>query len=1069
MTVASLGFQIDSGPLAATSSELDKLTSSAARAEQAATKVSGAGTRMSRGFADLNPALDKIMGSLGRLEGITTRIDARLGAMAQAATRTAKANQVLDQSAIEASAAYKQLEASLNAVHAAQRKSDGAMASSLAMIEKQKDAIARLNAELQKLRTAPSPFPGSASGRPSAANNNGFASANVAAQFQDIAVTSAMGMNPLQIALQQGTQLSSVLSTMGSGRQVVGGLAAAFTSLVSPISLVTIGLTAAAAAAIQYFSTASADAKTVEDLLDKQAAAIARVRDLWGDATEEKNKYGRDSLSSVSFGLDTSIADLVKRLRDSNKPTTFGPGAIGEAITSAVGNNLGAAGMTARQFRETDLFKTLQIDLQALQKNTMEGGRGVLDLVENIERLGQVAPNSGLKQMAREAIEALEPFRALAIALRDAEAERRRLFNDLGPNRMLLSQGTTNRADSGNLALYESQQRIAAERNRQAFDARIYGIGARSPQERAEAARHSEAARYDNSETPAQRRVRIEQAGALALAQAERQLADAQRDRAMDLDKILQDQQTEIQLIGRTGGAAAALRKEYELTAALRLEAARQGIEVDQKELDLIHERTQALGQLIDQYSQSKFNFDMDRQTSDARLSPRDRQITTTLRQYGLPEDLSGPNAQRIGQQLDWQEAKDLARGFGAAFGNELVSGSHDLGKALLKGLQSSLENEANKLWEKFFDSIGNLFADWLTGARGGGSGSGAIGSVAAALGGRVAANSNLPGAVTGAAPVIPVTRAALGDIGTYAKAIQSIESGGNYGALGPLTRSGDRAYGAYQVMGSNIAPWSKETFGRAISAEEFLRNPSMQDQIFQHKFGGYVDRYGPAGAAQAWFGGPGSVGKGGAGADILGTTGSEYVSKFTSNVNKLTEATGSAAAGLDTFGSGVGKLGSTLSGAFPAAPAAGGGGGGLMSLFGGLFGNPLSISPQARLLAPLAGTGVGLFADGTNYAPGGMAIVGERGPELLNLPQGSQVFDTNRTARMLGAGGQQGGGVASVRVFVDEDGNWQAKVESISEGKAQSVSRQNIAGYQKTQERGGFGRDQQTYMKRKG
>ncbi len=35
----------------------------------------------------------------------------------------------------------------------------------------------------------------------------GFQTANIAAQFQDIGVTAAMGMNPLQIALQQGTQL----------------------------------------------------------------------------------------------------------------------------------------------------------------------------------------------------------------------------------------------------------------------------------------------------------------------------------------------------------------------------------------------------------------------------------------------------------------------------------------------------------------------------------------------------------------------------------------------------------------------------------------------------------------------------------------------------------------------------------------------------------------------------------------------------------------------------------------------------------------------------------------------
>ena len=45
-------------------------------------------------------------------------------------------------------------------------------------------------------------------------------------------------------------------------------------------------------------------------------------------------------------------------------------------------------------------------------------------------------------------------------------------------------------------------------------------------------------------------------------------------------------------------------------------------------------------------------------------------------------------------------------------------------------------------------------------------------------------------------------------------------------------------------------------------------------------------------------------------------------------------------------------------------------------------------------------------FATGTNFAPGGMAMVGERGPELVNLPRGSKVFDANKTASMMGGGG---------------------------------------------------------------
>jgi hypothetical protein len=44
-------------------------------------------------------------------------------------------------------------------------------------------------------------------------------------------------------------------------------------------------------------------------------------------------------------------------------------------------------------------------------------------------------------------------------------------------------------------------------------------------------------------------------------------------------------------------------------------------------------------------------------------------------------------------------------------------------------------------------------------------------------------------------------------------------------------------------------------------------------------------------------------------------------------------------------------------------------------------------------------------FANGTQNAPGGLALVGERGPELVNLPKGSQVIPAHRTQGMMGGG----------------------------------------------------------------
>jgi hypothetical protein len=43
-----------------------------------------------------------------------------------------------------------------------------------------------------------------------------------------------------------------------------------------------------------------------------------------------------------------------------------------------------------------------------------------------------------------------------------------------------------------------------------------------------------------------------------------------------------------------------------------------------------------------------------------------------------------------------------------------------------------------------------------------------------------------------------------------------------------------------------------------------------------------------------------------------------------------------------------------------------------------------------------------GLFASGTNDAPGGLAVVGEEGPELIELPAHSRVYTADETKAMM-------------------------------------------------------------------
>lgn len=125
------------------------------------------------------------------------------------------------------------------------------------------------------------------------------------------------------------------------------------------------------------------------------------------------------------------------------------------------------------------------------------------------------------------------------------------------------------------------------------------------------------------------------------------------------------------------------------------------------------------------------------------------------------------------------------------------------------------------------------------------------------------------------------------GSPAAYRSAIAAIESrgSGGYAAQGPVTASGDRALGRYQVMSSNLAPWSKAALGREMSASEFLASPEAQDKIFDFKFGQYVKQFGnPQDAASAWFTGK-PLAEGANRHDLFGTTGAAYAQRFSANM----------------------------------------------------------------------------------------------------------------------------------------------------------------------------------------
>lgn len=119
-----------------------------------------------------------------------------------------------------------------------------------------------------------------------------------------------------------------------------------------------------------------------------------------------------------------------------------------------------------------------------------------------------------------------------------------------------------------------------------------------------------------------------------------------------------------------------------------------------------------------------------------------------------------------------------------------------------------------------------------------------------------VSVPSGAPGAQSVATPSAP----AGGDLVERTKyGLAGVESSGwknPYVALGPVMKNGDRAYGKYQVMGSNIPAWTKAATGTALTPSQFYNNPDAQERTASDQIGKILaeNDNDPNQAASVWF-----------------------------------------------------------------------------------------------------------------------------------------------------------------------------------------------------------------------
>ncbi|RVL00194.1 tail length tape measure protein [Sinorhizobium meliloti] len=841
-----------------------------------------------------------------------------------------------------------------------------------------------------------------------------FNTSNLAAQGFDIATTAAF-MPWQTVALQQGPQVAQVFNDIrASGQRIGPAVAGAFMQLVNPISLVTIGTIAAGAAAIQYFSSLELGGAKSEETLKKEAELVQAVVAKWGDALPALKAYNderrrltdaKDLQAAAEIGADAQWEELRKSLGDVDSE-------IGDIVTRL-----------SQMGEDTDKITSLQRAFNELTAG-IEDGNATSDMAKKVQQeLAAVIKDNATPELQKY----LEIFDRLVPAIDKAAASASKLKSEAAQAASASRGFRINSAEQDAYLEYLDEQRRKANENPTVINPDGRRVAVPIPGTKPiQLGDEPEDAK--KAETAAQR------------------AASAYRDLVKSADDRIAQLQLETELTGEYGVQTDAARFRLELLQQAedkgRSLSAEQRAEIEKK-VELYSKYSQAL-------AQAKLQQDLLDDSAFAGLSKQEQAVKLRLRSYGLDEDLGGNNAAMIRNRLQQEELSDLTQSFLSEFSSGILTGGKSIGESFADAVKNAAANAMQKSLDSLFEQIGGALASALLGGGGKSGGIAAVASSAAAS--------------TFAAPVGAVTRGALpavGNIGMYAKAIQAIESGGNYGALGPITRNGDRAYGAYQVMGNNIGPWSEAALGRRLSASEFLGDRSAQDAIFNHRFGDYVGKFGASRAAQAWFGGPGSVGKGGMGADILGTTGNSYVAKFNTQIAKMGETAAGAVNGLGGFNSGLAAITQNMGAA-----------GGLGGLAGGFNWSSL-LSPSFKPTTTLGNFlhGIPGFAAGTNFAPGGLAIVGEKGPELVNLPRGASVTPNHRlnapraprlNGRGMAANNNAQPGILQVHVSgASGDEHIRTLVkQGVGEGLSQ---------YNENQRRGGFGTMQSRYTSQKG
>lgn len=492
-----------------------------------------------------------------------------------------------------------------------------------------------------------------------------FNTANAAAQFQDIAVTAAMGMNPLQIGLQQGTQLAMVLQSSLGEKGAAGAaklLLTSLVSLVSPISLVAIGLTVVGAAAFQWLGGMLPKMETASERLERHQDELAKITRGYADAEAAVSAFAESSATLPRGAVQIELGVQLKQMSKEAEGFSAKAASLGPVLSASLNGNEKALGDMLVAFRD--------------------GKTSASDLVVQLTQLG-AADLGPLGFVLKGVVTDLAEGAKAAAAFQDAY--------------IAIEHATAATGWNGGVAT-ALQSMVEGTKSATSHQIEMDAINAKGPAQLADIARRRTALELQDEQiSETLRQQKIDEAGSLAYAQASRGLVDGERNRLLAVRDSIAAAQLDLEVIGKSAEETERLRFVRQNLASAEQAAAQAGTTVSatyRAEIEKLGEAYGALRSQVQIYSMAQ---DLAFERAQLGRSDIEKKVASQLRPI-FGDDLTGSQSEFLAQQIRI---------------NETLSQTNDIGREFTSGFLSDLTTELRS-GSGLFEAFGNAGASAL-------------------------------------------------------------------------------------------------------------------------------------------------------------------------------------------------------------------------------------------------------------------------------------------------------------------------------------------------------------------